>query len=76
MVGNYIGVIPNFEVLLDRLVWVFPHHVLVVTLKSISLEVYPTSTGVAEGSVVLDDGWSTSSNESRYAFRFNSDGIL
>jgi len=44
--------------------------------NSISLEVYPTSTGVAEGSVVLDDGWSTSPNESRYAFRYNSDGIL
>ena len=39
--------------------------------KSISLEVYPTSQGVAEGSLVLDDGWSTKPDESRYAFKYD-----
>jgi len=44
--------------------------------NNIGLEVYPTSAGVAQGSLLLDDGWSTKAEESKYAFNLNEEGVL
>lgn len=44
--------------------------------KDLALEIYPTSQGYADGSLVLDDGWSTKTDESRYAFSYSSLGVL
>lgn len=44
--------------------------------NDISLEIYPTSQGEAEGNLVLDDGWSTKIDESRFVFSYSSIGTL
>jgi alpha-glucosidase (family GH31 glycosyl hydrolase) len=44
--------------------------------NNIALEIYPTSQGSAEGNLVLDDGWSTKTDVSRYVFNYVSSGLL
>lgn len=44
--------------------------------NDIALEIYPTSKGQAEGNLVLDDGWSTKTDESRFKFTYSSSGLL
>jgi len=38
--------------------------------NNIELEVFPTRSDNAEGKLVLDDGWSTKTDESRYVFKY------
>ncbi len=42
----------------------------------IRLEIYCDLNQTATGSLVLDDGWSTKSNHSRFNFTFSSKGLL
>ena len=44
--------------------------------NNIALEVYTTTYGVAEGNLVLDDGWSTKTEESIYKFAMTESGFL
>ena len=44
--------------------------------NDISLEIYPTATGVAHGQVVIDDGWSTKPEVSRVSFYYNNNDLF
>ena len=44
--------------------------------NDISLEIYPTATGVAHGQVVIDDGWSTKPEVSRVSFYYSNNDLF